>query len=239
MSNEMRLFLIALILAAFSGCVTSYQPIGGEINFVDHPPLGKVSSVEIGSPLLSKSKVETRDGYNLNEGISKLANPLHPMNSGFRVTLEADQYYLAQKDKDYKIYYPINPNSAKGFALAVPMVNKAGIAVKGNEIFGFIDYLTGIKIRMDDIDVTPVKINLLNKTNFKQELIYNGKQGNVIRMMYREYRGDMARPAFAQDLTYDLSESRVVGFQGVRMEILSTDNIQITYKVLNGFPNSN
>ena len=46
---------------------------------------------------------------------------------------------------------------------------------------------------------------------------------------------DLARPAFTQDLQYDLTESKVIGFRGLRIEIISATNIKIEYKVLNHF----
>lgn len=235
MKYTLSIFLIIFI----SGCSTKFQPIAGKTQFVNYPALGKVSSVEIGSPLLSKAKVETRDGYTLNKPVSKLANPLHPINSGFRVELAPDKYYLAERDKQNLIYYPINSKSSKSYALGVELQVPTGFSInqEKQQVAGFIR--NGIKIPLNDIDITPSKVNLINNTNFKQELIYNGKSGNVIRLMYREFSGDMARPAFSQDLTYDLAESRIIGFQGVRLEVIKTTNIKITYKVLNGFPNSN
>ena len=70
------------------------------------------------------------------------------------------------------------------------------------------------------------------KEYFKQDFIYNGKVGNAIKFTYREYANDLARPAFTQDLQYDLKESNIIGFRGLRIEILSATNTKIQYKVL-------
>lgn len=45
----------------------------------------------------------------------------------------------------------------------------------------------------------------------------------------------MARPAFNQELQYDLNESNTVGFKGLRMEIVNATNTSIEYKVLSSF----
>ena len=42
----------------------------------------------------------------------------------------------------------------------------------------------------------------------------------------------MARPAFTQELKYDLGEGKVIGFKGARFEVLSATNVGIRYKVL-------
>jgi hypothetical protein len=41
----------------------------------------------------------------------------------------------------------------------------------------------------------------------------------------------MIRPAFNQDLSYDLNEGKTIGFKGLRIEIIKTSNIGIEYKV--------
>ncbi len=49
---------------------------------------------------------------------------------------------------------------------------------------------------------------------------------------YREYSGDFARPAFYQDLVFDLSDSKIVGFRSARIEIIEATNTEVTYRVL-------
>lgn len=78
------------------------------------------------------------------------------------------------------------------------------------------------------ITLTP----LPKKEYLKQDFIYNGKVGNAIKFTYREFIDDIARPAFTQDLQYDLTESKTVGFRGLRVEIISATNTKIQYKVL-------
>jgi len=70
---------------------------------------------------------------------------------------------------------------------------------------------------------------------FKKVFIYNGKAGNAVNFSYREFINDMVRPAFTQELQYDLNEGKIIGFKGLRIEILNTSNIEIEYKVLSEF----
>jgi hypothetical protein len=69
------------------------------------------------------------------------------------------------------------------------------------------------------------------KNSYREELIYNGKSKDTIRLSYREYKNDMARPAFYQDLTYDLSESREIAFRDLRIEVLEATNSAIKFIV--------
>lgn len=70
---------------------------------------------------------------------------------------------------------------------------------------------------------------------YLQEFLYNGKNGNSLKFAYREYIGNMARPAYFQDLQYDISESKIVGFKGLRIEIIEATNTFIKYKITKQF----
>lgn len=70
------------------------------------------------------------------------------------------------------------------------------------------------------------------KGSFSYSILYNGKDGNGIKLQYREYKDDMARVAFYQDLTYDLKESKIIRFRNFKLEILKATNEGIEYKVL-------
>lgn len=76
------------------------------------------------------------------------------------------------------------------------------------------------------------KTPIIAKDTLKYELIYNGKSGDTIKVSYREFLGDMARPAFTQDLNYDLSESKVIAFKSVIIEILEATSSTIKYKLI-------
>jgi hypothetical protein len=71
---------------------------------------------------------------------------------------------------------------------------------------------------------------------FYQEIIYNGRAGDLVRFLYREFSNEVARPAFTQDVQYDLREGSTVGFKGARIEILEATNVSIKYRVMAHFP---
>ena len=71
--------------------------------------------------------------------------------------------------------------------------------------------------------------------SFQQTLIYNGRIGNKINIGYRELSNDYARPAFNNDVEYDLSASNIIGYKGAKIEVIEADNSSITYKLLRNF----
>jgi len=70
---------------------------------------------------------------------------------------------------------------------------------------------------------------------FKEELVYAGRGGNIIRIAYKEFKGSesfyLARPAFFQDLTYDLGLSNFIMFRIYRIKILDANNEGIYFIV--------
>jgi len=86
-------------------------------------------------------------------------------------------------------------------------------------------------------EVFTVPISGEAPTGFKRELVYQGAAGGTLRLLYREYANDLARPAFSQEATYDLSPSgpTLATFKGAQIEVLEAGNAGIRYRVLRGF----
>lgn len=84
---------------------------------------------------------------------------------------------------------------------------------------------------------TQLKNPSYNQDSFKYIALYQGKSGNKIKISFREFKDDMARPAFTQDIEYDLEKdgTSIIGFKGLRIEVLRATNIDITYKVLKDY----
>jgi hypothetical protein len=72
----------------------------------------------------------------------------------------------------------------------------------------------------------------------RYEVLFSGAGGGVMRLLYREFSHDLARPAFSQELTYDLppaGETLTVTVKGARFEITKAGNSGLDYRVLDGF----
>ncbi len=87
----------------------------------------------------------------------------------------------------------------------------------------------------DDAYFSIEKRSGFSEDAFQQTLIYSGRIEDRVRISYREFYGDTARPAFSNDVDYDLSESNLISYKGARIEILSADNSSIRYRVLSNF----
>jgi len=86
-----------------------------------------------------------------------------------------------------------------------------------------------------DVPFERRKKPLLASNSFQQILIYSGKVGDKIKLGYREFSNNTARPAFNNDVEYDLSESRIIGYKRARIEVIEATNRYIKYKVIKNF----
>ena len=72
----------------------------------------------------------------------------------------------------------------------------------------------------------------LTADSFMQELIYTGRSGDTIHVSYKEFRRDFAKPAFFNELRYDLSQSNIIVFRNYRISIAEATNEYIRFTVL-------
>ena len=76
-----------------------------------------------------------------------------------------------------------------------------------------------------------------SKNSFKYDVLYQGHINNKINISYREFANNIARPAFTQNIEYEILENAdtIIGFKGLRIKILNTTNYDITYQVLKDY----
>lgn len=75
-----------------------------------------------------------------------------------------------------------------------------------------------------------------DENSVSKELLYQGFSRGTLRLTYREFLRDMARPSFYQETTYEITSFPAeVRFQEVAIRILSADNNRIRYQITSGF----
>lgn len=153
-------------------------------------------------------------------------------------------YALILKDSEWAIIGTLDNGDfvCKNSGYSEPILNNAEasgntalLVNKKNEPYGFADY-AGNQLSLRVWTVKPV--NFLKKDDKvflrgsrKQELLYNGKSQNTIKVSYREYNNDFSRPAFTQELTYDLAEGKTIGFRGMKIDVIEATNLIIKFVV--------
>ncbi|WP_294394332.1 hypothetical protein [uncultured Sphingomonas sp.] len=69
--------------------------------------------------------------------------------------------------------------------------------------------------------------------NYKQYVIYLGTMNATLRLSYREFINDMARPAFTEDYTFPLTDKypQAVAFKDVKLVVTNIDGEGLHYRL--------
>lgn len=222
--NYKKLLILTIILTLHS-CAVVFTPVSLERKSYNDAPIGETIEKEIGESLVTKGQEDYQEAVKIKK----------PKN--FNVQMISFPYDdgeilpLSGMYKNWKLYYNKNKAHTNTLGVAVHKEDENHISIFSRSGAGFSVF--GLKNRIEATKTTYTNPNCENC--YKQELVYNGKSGNTVRFMYREYVNNMARPAFSQDLQYDLSESKIIGIKGLRMEVFSAGNTKIKYKIIKSF----
>ena len=68
-------------------------------------------------------------------------------------------------------------------------------------------------------------------SDFHVDVLYQGVSKGEVKLSYREFSGGVARPAFTQDVSYELDKNGMVdiGFKGMRIKILKATSQGLQY----------
>jgi len=220
------LFLPALAL--LSACTTPQKNYRPEATNISRPALDQEVIAQVGEEMLSQGTFYEGDGIRLAEEIK-----FGDLFTAY--TASAGEYAKEGEDKTSEFYQPaVGPKggSIKKGALIDPwqaiQLQKDGSKIAVVTVFH-------AKVSEKAVGITRIKIPILADNSFQQTLIYSGKVGQKIKVGYREFSNNVARPAFHNDVEYDLSESRIIGYKGSRLEIIEATNESIRYRVLQNF----
>jgi hypothetical protein len=230
-------------LAIFSslliqGCQTastnikhSYSPTYYSPSIIDIPAIGETKTVEVGDSLISKDQITQIPSIDLKQPIQHQATNV---GTTFMITSLPGRYIEKGNDIAGKFY---QANSDKFLVNGRPINSPCGIYIPNasqtaTEFYCLSPEGTPISYIKNGIPYDKSSTQVRDEISFKKELIYTGVSKNVISITYREFKDDLARPAFSQDLKYDLAESSIVGYKGARFEIIKASNQGLTFKML-------
>ena len=220
-----KIFLLIGFFFVLTGCTSpkfNYLP---KTESFSEPPIGSINEASVGDSLIRQGVVQKIDGL-------KVRGPAK-VSWGYTVTPGLLKKTGEDSAADY--YFPTGDANSSNVEKATMADMWQGIMVKkkNNElcvitIFGVTSCETGMPIEK-------VQLTLSGDSSFQQALLYNGRVGNKINIGYREFSASTARPAFNNDVEYDLSESKVIGYKGAKFEVVEASNQNIKYKVISNF----
>ncbi|WP_151965038.1 hypothetical protein [Acinetobacter soli] len=204
------------------GCVTpSYNSIP-RTKSVSYPELNKITTVNVGDQMVAQGTIFKQDALTI-ESVEKIRG----------YTINPGTYNKSGDNENGTFFSAISTSSMPTTNNVLYDPAKLLLISKNNELC--VLSVSNSKYCKDKADFKIKEVASENKNSFQQTLIYNGKIGNKINIGYREFSGDFARPAFTNNVEYDLSESKQIGYKGALIDVINASNQSITYKVLKNF----
>lgn len=227
-----RTALIVTLTLLLAACAST-QAVMPRLDIVDRPPVGSVAQAELGDTIVEKGKLTTFDGLLLKNEVT--------WGDGFllkKFTISPGKLRAKQIDSEYTYFYS-DKMTAYDAMLGTSPYAAGGICVKRADpsyVRGFFQTGRCNNNFKPAPEVTPTRVVDFDAPNFRQELIYNGRSGETVKFLYREFSGEYARPPFSQEVQYDLKDGNTIGFKGVRIEIVEASNTRLSYRLISSFP---
>lgn len=185
---------------------------------ISEPEVGATVTVGVGEQMVRQGTLYAEDVLTI----------LEQVDGGF-YTIPAGEYPKVGSDETYEFYDKggIRSNGLADPPSAIAVPRGQGQALKVVTVFGgTADYEAVFRV---GTRYSP------RHDSFQQTLIYSGRVGNRVNIGYREFSNNVARPAFNNDVEYDLDDSDTIGYKGARLQIISASNSQIVFKLLSNF----
>jgi hypothetical protein len=224
-----HMLCLALTIGVLAGCAAPLSVAPRTTTLIKLPSLNVETEAEIGQSMITTAKKAETPAIEITNEVS---------HSDGRWTLSISPGVLPMfASNDNGSFYRVQgavvlttlgirqPNSIGG--IYIPSDKS-----KPTEVFWIGPYGTPVNSAHAGIEFKKTTFEQWDKESFKRELVYSGVSQNTISILYREFLNDMARPAFSQDLKYDLSQGNAIGYKGARFEVIKANNTAIVYKVL-------
>jgi hypothetical protein len=224
-----RILLSAGLYILIQGCASPSYDYSPETVQINEPPVGTVNTAYIGDALLTQGTISEHDAIFLEFPVKVGLVGNYTFSAGYYTKTGGGTksgYYLPSK-------YGGGGSVSKGLLTDPFKIIEAQYSPQ--ELCG-VSFLNAKVCKKSVFEVTKQRASGVN--NFQQTLIYSGKFANKVNFGYREFSKDLARPAFNNDVEYDLNASNVIGYKGARLEIIEATNELIKYKVLSNFNTS-
>lgn len=216
--------MVGFLLAACASPTYNYVP---KVEAFSTPSIGDVVTVSVGDEMLSQGTIRYQSGIEV---------PANTKISGY--TLHGGFYpQTGQSQKSTYHSFLSGTGSLNGMgALSKNMLVDPPQAVEAYSAENKLCVVTVFDLHTcRDRDFERTEKAFAGEDSFQQTLLYSGRSGDQVSLSYREFSGDVARPAFSNDVDYDLTISNEVAYKGARLEIIEATNTSITYRVLSNF----
>ena len=224
-----KIFFISIIISILSACASPNYNYVPEVLDISEPPIDSINVAYVGDPMLRQGAYSEHYAILLKKKTKVGAIGTYTFEPG---------YYTKRGDGangDFGFYLP-SQYGQQGRVIRGALTDPFQIiqAYHNKQKICGVSTLNG-KVCTSNTEYKVTTQQATTADAFQQTLIYSGRIGNKINLSYREFSGSIARPAFNNDVEYDINQSNVVGYKGARLEIIEATNELIKYKVISNF----
>jgi hypothetical protein len=131
---------------------------------------------------------------------------------------------------------PMFPVSTKAKFKACATAGPCGLDDDGDGTFDRMaadDFKTALKLKVK-VPYRTTRLTVDNPDSLRQIIIYSGATGDTLRLSYREFSNNMARPAFTEELIIPITAKfpQDVAVKAVKFRIHSIDGLGMKYEIL-------
>lgn len=212
----MRRSIIALAL--LSGAAGAAEP---DVKIVSFPEIGTETSIPAGGEIYSFTRVYTLPGAQLD------------------ADAKAGSWLLEEKIAAGTQLIPVTTKAK--FKACVP---EAGTLIAKGPCFldddgdGKFDRQAADEIEMarkikPPAPYTMTPVSVARDDNFKRAILFQGATADSLRFSYREFKNDMARPAFTEELTIPREPfPTMILLKDLQIEVLGVSGMGLRYRVI-------
>ena len=225
-----------LIIGCSTAAVTNIIPSSTQT--IDAPDIGVMVSGTLGSTLVAKGFKTTHQGVEVTtDGCVGSCTAFASCN--YRQVLVGQRAPLNQQMPGSK-----RKSGEDALCATLKMRFVASTNCGGGEHLWFVckgesGWFSPDVILRNELEISAglkeVEVVDVNRPSFVQEFIYNGRYEDNLKFIYREFSDDLARPAFTQEVQYDLGAGNQIGFKNLLIEVINATNTNISYKVIQSF----
>ncbi len=221
--------LLVAALMLLCGCASvlvryNYSPQPTETS---EPPLNTVVTAYVGDNLVRQGQYTEHDAIYLRQDVR--------VGIIGEVMIMRGYYLKVGEDATSEFYRTAGGSDSGQIVVAAAAVPVCALRVDRRDGRLCAVAVKGGEDCTAKADYERKKYPVTGAADFQQTLIYSGKVGDKINIGYREFSGSRARPAFNNEVEYDLSQSKTIGYKGARIEVIEATNEYIKYKVISNF----
>lgn len=233
-SLRSKIIVMALVLSMISGCGATIERTAISKKVGTNPAIGVLSTAEVGEVVAEQFDYDAYLSAILSEPLAtKLALGRVDVPAGIRLEgytdtdgnnayCSTEKYYYDPLTGPYGVVCFLDSDNDQKF----DKFQSREIGLGG---YKDIDQPVSYQAMVADVPID-------SGSGYKLQLIYQGLDEGDIKIAYREYVNNMARPAFSQIVTYPYQGDEVeIAFKGARITVHSITANEIRYTMTRGF----